>query len=80
MFQQCEFIIHSKGSENDASIWDSSEMKAHLYGGTLNLPDSSDNVQFHLLGDEIFPLTERLMKPYSKTHHLTASEKIFNYR
>ena len=55
-------------------------MKAKLIDGSLSLPDSIGNVKFHVLGDEIFPLSERLMKPYARSFPLSASEKIFNYR
>ena len=73
-------VIFFSGSQNDASIWESSELKEALDSGALNLPQSTGNVKFHVLGDEIFSLTERLMKPYAKTSHQPASEKIFNYR
>ena len=74
-------INYFKGSENDASIWQNCDFKEALDTGKLNLPKSDGDIKHHLLGDDIFGLTERLMKPYARNHDgMTVSQKIFNYR
>jgi hypothetical protein len=73
--------IGKPGSTNDARVWQESSLKNALDSGALHLPPTSDdNVSFHFIGDDIFPLTTNLMKPYTRGDHMALKEKIFNYR
>ena len=73
--------IGKPGSFSDARIWQDSKLKEALDGGALNLPDPVGDIHYHFIGDDIFPLTTSLMKPFSRgAADMTPSEKIFNYR
>ena len=72
--------IGKPGSNNDAAVWQSSSLKKALTSGKLNLPTSLGNVCFHFLGDDIFPLTTNLMKPYTRKEDMGVAEKVYNYR
>ena len=72
--------IGKPGSANDAQIWQESSLKQALDDGSLVFPKSDGQIAYHLVGDDIFPLTPTLMKPYAGGRQLTTSEKIFNYR
>ena len=72
--------IGKPGSANDAKIWQDSTLKSALDDGLLNLPKPSGEIDYHFIGDDIFPLTTNLMKPFARSGQLTAKEKIFNYR
>ncbi len=68
------------GSNNDAKVWNDSTLKQALDKGHLHLPPGDGNIEFHFIGDDIFPLSTRLIKPYTRGDHLGVSEKIYNYR
>lgn len=72
--------IGKPGSCNDAKVWQDSSLKKALDDGNLNLPKSSGDIDFHFVGDDIFPLTSNLMKPYARSGQLSIQQKIFNYR
>ena len=72
--------IGKPGSNNDAAVWQGSSLKKALTSGKLNLPTSQGNVCFHFLGDDIFPLTTTLMKPYTRKENMAVAEKVYNYR
>ena len=72
--------VGNPGSANDAFIWNNSTFKERLDAGDLGLPqDENEKVKFHLLGDDIFALSETLMKPYPRSN-LEPKQLIFNYR
>lgn len=72
--------VGNPGSMNDAAIWQQSSLKKALDRGALHLPDKGGKVEYHFLGDDIFPLTCNLMKPYTRSGHLGLKEKVYNYR
>lgn len=67
--------IGKNGRCNDASIYRDCSLRKGIEDGTLNFP--KDAV---LVGDDAFPLSNYLMKPYSHHGLLTDDETIFNYR
>ncbi len=72
--------IGAAGSANDAAIWQSTAFKSLLEQGQLGLPDSpSPHVKFHLVGDDIFGLSETMMKPFPRKN-LERKQLVFNYR
>ena len=72
--------IGKPGSSNDAKIWHDSSLKKALDDGSLQIPKPAGKVSFHFVGDDIFPLTPLLMKPYARANQLTIEQKVFNYR
>jgi hypothetical protein len=72
--------IGKPGSNNDAKVWQDSNIKKALDTGALNLPKSNGKINHHFIGDDIFPLTPTLMKPYTRGDQMAIKEKIFNYR
>jgi hypothetical protein len=71
--------IGKPGSVSDARIWQDSILKKALDNGDLNLPDPSGGINYHFIGDDIFPLTLHLMKPFTRGDQMEVAEKIFNY-
>ena len=49
--------IGKPGSANDAQIWNDSTLKRALDDGSLVFPKSDGQINYHLIGDDIFPLT-----------------------
>lgn len=74
------------GSEGDASVFCNSEFGRSIVNDSIELPENANlgaiNLPFVFVGDDAFPLVDRIMKPFSppKGGHLTDEETIFNYR
>ena len=75
--------IGNFGRDNDAAIFNQSNMGMAFHEGEMNLPTAEviDGfcLPFVIVSDEIFPLKEWLMKPYPG-RNLGEEEEIFNYR
>lgn len=77
--------VGAYGSEGDGSVFFKSEFGQSIAQGTINLPEDakigSHELPFVFVGDDAFPLTERIMKPFSQARgcSLDDSQKIFNY-
>lgn len=67
--------IGSYGSNSDGGIFAKSNLKKAIEENKLNIPDEAV-----MLGDDAFPLTTYLMKPFARRNNLTVREKIYNYR
>ncbi|XP_036327841.1 protein ANTAGONIST OF LIKE HETEROCHROMATIN PROTEIN 1-like isoform X1 [Rhagoletis pomonella] len=67
--------VGTNGRMNDASILKKSRFYKELQEDELGLPTKGVFV-----GDDAFPLTTRILKPYSRHDALPHKEKIFNYR
>lgn len=72
--------IGRPGSTNDAKIWQESTLKGALDNGSLQLPKSTGKIGYHIVADDIFPLSATLLKPYTRANELTLEQKVFNYR
>lgn len=75
--------VGSYGKDNDASIFNESDIGKGLANGLFDIPNPSE-VDGHMLpyvivGDDIFGLKPYLMKPYPG-RGLTESRQVFNYR
>ncbi|XP_051154475.1 uncharacterized protein LOC127277417 [Leptopilina boulardi] len=78
--------IGSFGSCNDAGIFHESQISEGLFNGSLNFPreyfpidNSNISTPIYLVGDSIFPISTKLMKPYGGSF-LGDMKNIFNYR
>ena len=74
------------GSNNDSCVLASSVMGEMFDNGEMNLPapskiyqSSEQDLPYFLLGDEIFPLKDWLMRSFPGAG-ATEEEKIYNYR
>lgn len=67
--------VGAYGSASDGGIFSKCTLKKAIEENQLNLPDEAV-----MLGDEAFPLTKYLMKPYPRRNILTKKQKIYNYR
>ena len=74
------------GSNNDSGVLASSVMGEMFDNGEMNLPapskiyqSSEQDLPYFLLGDEIFPLKDWLMRSFPGTGAIE-EEKIYNYR
>ena len=74
------------GSNNDSGVLASSVMGEMFDNGEINLPapskiyqSSDQDLPYFLLGDEIFPLKDWLMRSFPGTGAIE-EEKIYNYR
>ncbi|XP_050506192.1 uncharacterized protein LOC126884296 [Diabrotica virgifera virgifera] len=78
--------VGSQGCISDGGVFDSTHFKKMLYQNTLNLPEleplpgRTKAVPFVFLGDDAFPLSPNLLKPYPGTQEKGSSKRIFNYR
>lgn len=78
----------SPGADGDMNVFARTSFGACILndGNSLNLPDDATirerQTPFFFIGDDAFPLTKRLMKPFSTKRRapFTNEEKVFNYR
>lgn len=78
--------IGAHGSEGDASVFFNTEFGRSIIENTIELPEDSQilskKMPYMFVADDAFPLTNRIIKPFSpsKNRPLTGDERIFNYR
>lgn len=79
--------IGAEGRQSDGGVFESSGLPHLLETNALHIPqptylDNMDNIDFPyvLMGDEAFPLSTYMMRPYPRSGQLNISRKIFNYR
>ena len=79
------FDVGQYGSNNDSGVLLNSEMGQRFDEDSLNVPKGKEvagyslgELPYYLVGDEIFPLKNWLMRPYPGS--LNEEEKNFNYR
>lgn len=67
------------GRISDGGVWNRCTLKSKVFDNSLNIPDV-DRIPLHIVGDDAFPLSTRIMKPYSLAELQNDKEKrIFNY-
>ena len=72
--------IGAAGRAGDAGVFADSSLKKALMTNSLDLPDAvslpgvSTKISHHIVGDDAFPLSTRVMKPFPRR------KRIFNYR
>ena len=83
-----EFIMADvgiNGRVSDGGVFSETKFGRLFHEGSLNLPEpqylpnSTRKLPYVFVGDNAFPLTENLMKPYAYTE-VDAKKQIFNYR
>ena len=73
------------GRDNDASIFSVTQLYHDFQHDLVPIPqpiplaEGGESAPYHLVGDEIFPLKEWLMKPYPGAN-LSEQQKVYNYR
>ena len=84
----CKFIaidVGAYGRQSDGGIFRESSLGVCLQNGTLNipaakhLPSSNILLPYVILGDEAYPLSSYLMRPFPR-QDLNDEKRIFNYR
>jgi len=84
---RCRFILVDVGAESRRSdaVFNNSQIKSKLDNKNLQISEPSavgenDEIPYVLLGDEAYPLTTYLMRPYPKSLQLDLKKKVYNYR
>jgi len=78
--------IGAQGRQSDGGVFNNSGLSHLFQTNTLRIPtpshinDSEFKFPYVLLGDEAFPLSTYMMRPYPRSSNLNLSKKIFNYR
>lgn len=77
--------IGAPGRHSDGGIFYDSEIGKRLQNGTLTVPPprpvehSGPILPFILVGDEAFPLTQYMLRPYPRSSRLDRRKNVFNY-
>lgn len=77
--------VGSYGKSSDSGIFKNSTLYDKILNGTLKIPKATPiegdvtEYPFVIIGDEAFPLSENLLRPYGGSN-LIVEKKIFNYR
>lgn len=84
----CKFLfidVGCNGRASDSTIYKECYLYKALQNQTLNIP--TDRVLFDnkkiphfFIGDDAFPLSDHLMKPFNRNLRLSVAEEILNYR
>lgn len=77
--------VGAAGRAGDAGVFADSALRQALTANTLDIPEpsilrgTSTKVAYHVVGDDAFPLTSYMMKPYPH-RNLVKQKRVFNYR
>ena len=78
--------VDEYGSNNDSGVLSNSQMGKLFKYNEVNIPNPSEiegtdiELPYFLVGDEMFPLNNWLMRPFSGKSLINEKHKIFNYR
>lgn len=78
--------VGCQGRISDGGVFNDTTFKKRLQDNTMSIPPpnalSGRNmaVPYVFLGDDAFPLSVNIMKPFSGMHHQGSQNRIFNYR
>ncbi|XP_032685708.1 protein ANTAGONIST OF LIKE HETEROCHROMATIN PROTEIN 1-like isoform X2 [Odontomachus brunneus] len=78
--------IGAPGRRSDSGVFYASEIGKRLQNGTLSIPPprpvehAGQSLPFMLVGDEAFPLTQYMLRPYPRSGRLDRRKNVFNYR
>jgi len=76
----CQGRISDGGVYNNCELYKQIENKSLRILQPLPLPQRNMYVPYVMVADNVFPLTENIMKPFSGMHTTGSKERIFNYR
>ena len=75
--------VGAAGRAGDAGVFNNSTLKEALLNGSLDIPlprkIMESCIHYHIIGDDAFPMSLALMKPYPH-RHLEKEKRIYNYR
>lgn len=77
--------VGAAGRAGDAGVFGDSTLKRALELNSLDLPSPrtlsgiATKIDHHIVGDDAFPLTRQIMKPYPH-RNLEKKQRIYNYR
>lgn len=77
--------VGSEGAVADGGVWRNCQLQKDISSGKVKFPadiqlrGTDTCVSAHIVGDDAFPLSKTLMKPYAK-RELSDQEAIYNYR
>lgn len=78
--------VGAQGRMNDAGVFACTSLYQKMVRGDLLLPPNRPlpgrqiSVPYIMVGDDAFPLSTSLLKPYPGNHAKGSIERIFNYR
>ncbi|KAK5648040.1 hypothetical protein RI129_002932 [Pyrocoelia pectoralis] len=72
--------IGAAGRLSDGGVFRRSNLGKGFEQSRFNVPEPENNLPYVLVGDEAFPLTTYLMRPFPRRGHLDLTRKVFNYR
>ena len=79
--------VGNYGSNNDSGVLLNFDLGKKFKSSSMNIPEPStkagynnENLPYFLVGDEIFPLQEWLMRPFSRAALTSEVREIFHYR
>lgn len=78
--------IGAPGRRTDGGIFSASEIGKRLQNDMLSIPpprpveNGGQALPFVLVGDEAFPLTHYMLRPYPRSGRLNRRKNVFNYR
>lgn len=78
--------VGSNGRASDGGIFEECNLKQLLDQKKLNIPEpirltgQLEKTPYFIISDDAFPLSNYLMKPYSRIGNLSKEQEIFNYR
>ena len=77
--------VGATGRNGDAGVFENSTLKKKMDNGTIGFPDPEELqgtgflCNYHLIGDDAFPLRQDIMKPFP-FRQLNHEQHVFNYR
>lgn len=78
--------IGCQGRISDGGVLRNSTLFDMIRDGTLSLPQAiplqrrNTPVPFYFIGDDAFPISKNIIKPFSGYHAKGSPERVFNYR
>ncbi|XP_077280401.1 uncharacterized protein LOC143907456 [Temnothorax americanus] len=78
--------IGAPGRRSDGGVFNASEIGKRLQNSMLSIPPprpvehGGQALPFVLIGDEAFPLTRYMLRPYPRSGRLNRRKNVFNYR
>lgn len=78
--------VGTQGRISDGGVFNQTRFKECMEQSTMKIPPSSplpgqnDSLPFVFVGDDAFPLSKHIMKPYPGLHDKGSQKRVLNYR